>query len=338
MSSGRLSATLGGVAVLLVMGLIAALVGVVTVGASTDACGDGGSGNQPPPSGDARTIPGTYLTLYRQAGEKYSIPWNVLAAVGKVESDHGRSNLPGIKSGQNAAGAGGPMQFLQPTWKQYGVDGDGDGDKDRYDPSDAIPGAANYLRASGAPANMRKALYAYNHAWWYVDKVLAQAARYGAGDYTTTPVSAAPCPGPGGFIVPPKGKGKNGGWLPESPGGPDGITPRTRRVRDLVKQLFSVRYTIGCLRPGDPLDHGKGRACDFMLSSGGVMPTAEEIQRGYDISNWAAANASELGIHYVIYRQRIWNIDPRAGLGWRLMGDRGSITQNHFDHVHISIY
>ena len=327
-------------AVLLVALLIPALFGIAVIGgAAAGACVADGVATQPPASDDARSIPSDYLALYRQAGQKYGIPWNVLAAVGKVESDHGRSNLPGVKSGENHAGAGGPMQFLASTWARYGVDGNNDGVKNRYDPADAIHGAANYLKASGAPEQMRKALYAYNHAWWYVDKVMAQAARYAAGEFTTDPAAGTiQCAmvGPDGFIAPPAGKDSSGKWPPEAPG-PDGLTPRTRRMRDFIKESFNVRFAVGCLRPGDPLDHGKGKACDFMLSSGGVMPTPTEVQRGYAIANWAAANADMLGIKYVIYRQRIWN---RAydDQGWRPMEDRGSLTQNHFDHVHISMY
>ena len=78
-------------------------------------------------------------------------------------------------------------------------------------------------------------------------------------------------------------------------------------------------------------------AGDFMLSSGGVMPAASSIQKGYDIAAWAQANASRLGIMYIIYRQRIWDI-RMASSGWVPMPDRGSITANHFDHVHISVF
>ncbi|HSH58790.1 MAG TPA: lytic transglycosylase domain-containing protein [Acidimicrobiales bacterium] len=128
-------------------------------------------------------IPAELLSVYQEAAEATcGMRWAVLAAIGKVETDHARSTLPGVHSGENFAGAGGPMQFLQPTWKAYGVDGDGDDDKDRYDPVDAIWGAAKYLCASraGEPDRLRDAIFAYNHATWYVDKVLDQAAAYEA--------------------------------------------------------------------------------------------------------------------------------------------------------------
>jgi membrane-bound lytic murein transglycosylase B len=108
----------------------------------------------------------------------------VLAAIGKVESDHGRSRLPGVRSGWNSAGAAGPMQFGIGTgragnaWARYGADFDGDGRRSVYDPGDAIPAAARYLCAHGGPRRLDQALYAYNHSWSYVAKVKAIAARY----------------------------------------------------------------------------------------------------------------------------------------------------------------
>ena len=59
--------------------------------------------------------------------------------------------------------------------------------------------------------------------------------------------------------------------------------------------------------------------------------------QGYDIAEWAQANASRLGIMYIIYRQRIWDV-RMASSGWVPMEDRGSITANHYDHVHISVF
>ncbi|MEW6154215.1 MAG: lytic transglycosylase domain-containing protein [Actinomycetota bacterium] len=127
-------------------------------------------------------IPADLLPVYREAAESTcAMRWSVLAAVGSVESDHGRSTLPGVHSGANSSGAMGPMQFLGPTWAAYGVDGDGDGARDVYNPVDAIWGAANYLCANGAgDGRERNALWHYNHADWYVDQVLEIAATYEA--------------------------------------------------------------------------------------------------------------------------------------------------------------
>jgi hypothetical protein len=95
-----------------------------------------------------------------------------------------------VQSGVNAYGCcAGPMQFsitrTANTWGTYGVDGDRDGDKDVYDPVDAIPAAADYLKASGAPQDNHRAIFAYNHAEWYVAEVLTKASEYrGALDAT----------------------------------------------------------------------------------------------------------------------------------------------------------
>ena len=126
-------------------------------------------------------------------------------------------------------------------------------------------------------------------------------------------------------------------YKPQSPVIGDNITPRMREVRNEIDSRFGPFSTIGCYRPGSDGEHPLGRACDFMLSSGGVMPTVANIQKGYDIAAWAQANASRLGIMYIIYRQRIWDV-RMASSGWVPMEDRGSITANHYDHVHISVF
>jgi Transglycosylase SLT domain len=160
--------------------LVAVVAGVG--GTSLGAGGGGGAGG----SGDGvsalaqHEIPPEYLRLYQAAAARYGLDWAILAGIGKVECDHGRDPDPSCthEGAVNSAGAGGPMQFLASTWATYGVDGDGDGRIDRWDPADAIYGAANYLRASGAPGDYRAAIFAYNHAGWYVAEVQRWAARY----------------------------------------------------------------------------------------------------------------------------------------------------------------
>ena len=115
-----------------------------------------------------------YVRLYKESARKYGFgeDWYVLAAVGKVESNHGEN------MGPSSAGALGPMQFLPSTWEISGVDGNGDGVANIMDARDAIPAAAGYLREGGAPQDWYRALYTYNHADWYVKKVLAVAEGY----------------------------------------------------------------------------------------------------------------------------------------------------------------
>ena len=124
---------------------------------------------------------------------------------------------------------------------------------------------------------------------------------------------------------------------PQSPLIGGTITPRMRQVKDTIDRRFGPFSSIGCYRAGNDGEHPLGRACDFMLSTGGAMPAAANVRRGYDIAAWAQANASRLGIMYIIYRQRAWDI-RMASSGWVPMADRGSITANHFDHVHISVF
>jgi membrane-bound lytic murein transglycosylase B len=113
--------------------------------------------------------PAWLIPIYKAAGDRYHIPWRVLAAINAVETDYGR-NLHISK-----AGAMGWMQFEPKTWRRYGVSIDGLGAPNVYDPLDAIFTAARYLAASGGTENLRQAIFAYNHALWYVDVVLWRA-------------------------------------------------------------------------------------------------------------------------------------------------------------------
>jgi cell wall-associated NlpC family hydrolase len=119
----------------------------------------------------------------------------VLAGIGKVECDHGRDPDPACwqEGKTNAAGAGGPMQFLASTWAEYGLDGDNDDKADRWDPADAIVSAANFLKANGAPDQIAQALFAYNHSQAYVQQVLAWADVYANayGANTSSPPRSA---------------------------------------------------------------------------------------------------------------------------------------------------
>lgn len=143
-----------------------------------------GAGVAAAPSRVARDqVSADYLALYRSAAQACpGLPWGVLAGIGKVETNHGRSPAPGVRSGVNRFGCcAGPMQFNirngpPSTWDAYGRGGN------VYDPHDAIPAAARLLCRNGARDghDLRGAIYAYNHAGWYVDQVLALARSYQA--------------------------------------------------------------------------------------------------------------------------------------------------------------
>ena len=122
------------------------------------------------------TIPPTYLSLYRQAAVTCpGLPWTVLAGIGTVETGNGRDVH------RSVAGAEGPMQFLPSTWAIWGYDADGDGKANIQDPVDAVFSAARYLCAAGAGRggqSLDDAIFAYNHAWWYVREVIEIANQY----------------------------------------------------------------------------------------------------------------------------------------------------------------
>jgi peptidoglycan DL-endopeptidase CwlO len=183
--------------------LVAAATGILTEQAA--ACTA-----QPAPTPlAAATIPARYLALYQQAGKQYGIAWEILAGIGEVESGNGQSDAPGVHSGANSAGAAGPMQFgigglagntwggapIHPASEHtggYGIDGDHNGITDVYDPGDAIPSTAAFLKAHGAPGDIQAALFAYNHSGGYVTDVLGWAARYAASGTQVLTAAGSP--------------------------------------------------------------------------------------------------------------------------------------------------
>jgi len=192
-------ALLGATVVLLTVGLVHYTMGLVL-----DLPAPSSALVYQPSNYATDSIPPLYLHLYEAAAARYGLDWTILAGIGTVECDNGQDparscHVPGAL---NYAGAGGPAQFLLSTWKRYGVTPTGHGTPDMWNPADAIYSMANYLRASGAPANYRQAIYAYNAAWWYVAEVLSWAQRYRAqydapGRVPTTPQHRALRPAPG---------------------------------------------------------------------------------------------------------------------------------------------
>jgi hypothetical protein len=128
-------------------------------------------------------IPARYLTWYKEAARTCpGLRWEILAAIGTIESDNGRSDARGVHWGKNRKGAEGPMQFEPATFAEYAVRADGSTRLTPYDPEDAIFTAARMLCADGGGSarTLPGAIFAYNHARWYVRAVLAIAARYTA--------------------------------------------------------------------------------------------------------------------------------------------------------------
>jgi soluble lytic murein transglycosylase-like protein len=129
-------------------------------GAVRDLAGLLSNGNRPP---------SFLIPIYLQASRRYHVPWQVLAAINAIETDYGRD------LSTSTAGAVGWMQFEPSTWKRYGVAADGASEPNPYDPRDAIFAAARYLQAAGGEFDIRTAVYAYNHAGWYVNEVMQRA-------------------------------------------------------------------------------------------------------------------------------------------------------------------
>jgi cell wall-associated NlpC family hydrolase len=182
--------------------LVVGGVSLLFAGGSGANCGAAANAVQPGVSTEAaNSIPSDYLMWFQRVGLQYNVPWTILAGIGKVESDDGRTNLPGVTSGQNGFGAAGPMQIgiegaSTNTWGGTAIhpasevvngvatDENGDGTASVYDVADAIAGAAKYLVAHGVQQNPSAAIFAYNHADWYVQEVLSWASTYASGGFT----------------------------------------------------------------------------------------------------------------------------------------------------------
>ena len=317
-------ACLGAGVLLVLVLLVGGAAGMGAVLAGT------GGGPATAPSDAALTdIPPSYLVLYQQgATECPGLSWTVLAAIGKVESDHGRSPLPGVRSGSNSAGAQGPMQFLPGSFNAYklpvppgGVD-----PPSPYDPVDAIHAAARYLCASGARdgRDLRAAVFAYNYSDAYVNQVLDQAARY-----------TAPAP-PGGPAGPP---GAPQAATVADPSGTGGrVTPRTAETYQAVEAagLIGAASCFG-QRPELPTsDHPTGRACDFFFNP----HDPAQVAAGWRLANWLTANAAAYGVKYLIWQGQIWQSNRQ---GWTTYTSTvygcpnpANLTGCHYDHLHLS--
>jgi murein DD-endopeptidase MepM/ murein hydrolase activator NlpD len=142
--------------------------------------------SRPPARPEVRSY-AQLVTLWKQAGDAYGVPWQVLGAINKIESGYGQN------MGPSSAGALGWMQFIPSTWMRWGMDADGDRIANPWDPEDAVFAAARYLAAAGAHEDIERAIFAYNHAQWYVDDVLELASTLGDEPFT---------PGPAALVYP----------------------------------------------------------------------------------------------------------------------------------------
>ncbi len=195
------------------LGLLAVpiLIGTNAFFAASAGCSgqQTGTAGQPPGGAKAKSIPADFLSWYKKVGQQYGVPWTILAGIGTVESDNGRTTLPGVKSNANAFGAAGPMQIgiggaagdvwggapVHPASQAVNgvaTDEDGDGTASVYDPADAIAGAAKYLLEFGVQSNPAAAIFAYNHLQSYVESVLLYAGQYAGGKFAVDSAQMPP--------------------------------------------------------------------------------------------------------------------------------------------------
>ncbi|HEX5762132.1 MAG TPA: lytic transglycosylase domain-containing protein [Solirubrobacterales bacterium] len=248
------------------LGAAAAFLPLV-LGATFLALAAGGqSGCAQRPIGSLEGVPARLVPIYGQAAARYELGAKgpaVLAAINGIETDFGRNRGP------SSAGAVGWMQFMPETWAAYGVDATGDGVRDPDDPRDAIFAATNYLRASGAPGDWRMAIFAYNHAGWYVEDVLVDARRYAAGGSEGTPAAscAAAQSGPAVKRMVAEAERIDALRLPYVWGGSHGLSPTPANgpfdCSSFVSHLLQVggfdiptMTTVGLVGWGEP---GPGR-------------------------------------------------------------------------------
>jgi hypothetical protein len=271
-------------------------------------------------------IPPDYLALYQHAANLCpGLDWATLAAIGKVESDHGRSPLPGINSGENEAGAAGPMQFLAGTWSDVRA-AHSDVGPNKYNPSHAIPGAAHYLCDSGARngRDLKGAIFTYNNADWYVRDVLHQANEYREKH--------------------PEHGDRNTDWDTQQPeyNGPGGkITPRMSSLLRDIQVYGPSGNGITCVaeRPSNPSsDHPHGRACDIFFDPDDKQSVAD----GWTLANRLTENHHLTGVKYVIWQGKFLSAENPEWVPYQ-SGAYGcpnpnNVTGCHYDHVHVSVY
>lgn len=310
--------------------LIILLIGAAAAAAVSALLGGGSSST--PSTAAINDIPADYLALYQRAAIACpGLDWAILAAIGKIESDHGRSTLPGVTVGENRSGAAGPMQFLKPTFDSviagHPIPPGGANPPSRYHPHDAVHAAAFYLCDSGAQHDLRRALHSYNNSDTYASSVLTLAAHYGATPASRTGQLTLDWPPEVATVADPTSGGR--------------ITPRTLTLLRALQNNAMTGDSTGCFahRPANPdSDHPKGRACDIMINP----HDPQAVAHGWAIANWLITNQARYGINYLIWQGQYWSAREPRWTPYR-SGNYGcpnpaNITGCHYDHIHVSVY
>ncbi len=277
-------------------------------------------------------IPADYLTLYQRAAAVCpGLDWSILAEIGKIETDHGRSTLLGVHQGENPYHAAGFMQIVPSTWDgvltRHQIPPGGSTPPSRHNPHDSIHAAAFLLCDNNVNRDLRAAIFAYNHANWYVDRVLTQAAHY-----RTLPAAGTP----GAIRL---------DWPPEQATIPDPtsagrITPRTHALLRDLQANGMTGNGIGCFahRPANPdSDHPQGRACDIMFNP----HDQRSVNQGWAIAQWLIANQARYGISYLIWQGQYWSAHETRWVPYAssIYGcpNPANLTGCHYDHIHWSV-
>lgn len=265
--------------------LPAAAFAAVVFGAVCLALAAGGSGTcGSEATGTVKGVPAKLIPIYQEASSKYRLGVrgpSMLASINFNETSFG-TNM----NNTTGSGAMGWMMFMPETWAAYGVDGNGDGTKDPYNPWDAIFAAARYLRASGAPGNWHDAVFAYNHAEWYVERVFEDAERFDGGGLAEV-TSATSCgPSVGGAAIlresetlyQPRAFKPLPAKLWIGGGSPQEVDARI--WPDAVWLLETYGMVVTAARETGHQTHGDGTALDIVPASG----------RGWDAVERAATD------------------------------------------------
>jgi hypothetical protein len=271
-SDGGFSPALAAVPAAGLLVLIAFVMGIAVAAGGSSNCGSEGEAVAGTLKGG---VPKKFVPIYQGAAAKYRLGARgpaMLASIHFNETSFGTNT-----TNTTGSGAEGQMMFMPETWAAYGVDADGDGKKDPYDPEDAIYAAARYLRASGAPGNWHDAVFAYNHAEWYVARVFQDAKTFqgvGAAPVEATSPEEGCGPSVGGnamlqhaqrLFQPRAFKS-----LPRRLMAP-GRTPEEVDARiwpDAVWLLETYDLRVTAAREGGHETHGDGTALDMAPVSG----------------------------------------------------------------------
>jgi hypothetical protein len=288
-----------------------ALVSVLIQAPQPGTCGPGGVVGGPPGPG-ARAIPAALMPLYHAAEQTYGVPWNVLAAINKVETDFGR-NLS-----VSSAGAIGWMQFMPETWRRYGVDGNDDGRKDPYDAEDAIPAAGNYLRASGAAEDLHAAILAYNHAEWYYQDVITWAREFVQGPIITSSDPSGP--------LPAGGDGSARAAYPLARHGPIISTPADHQARPRGNWQSDNAVDIAVPAGTSVLAVDDG----IVEQTRGSTPPRRGVIDGYSVTLHTDTNA-----YFYAHMTRVLVTEGEHLNAGQVLGKSGAA--NHVEHLHIAV-